>query len=770
MSQTKAQLIDPVDGTIVNADINASAAIAGSKISPDFGSQNITTTGIIKIADGSVSAPALAFTDDLDTGIFSVSQNTINFTTSGVERLEIGTSLTVFNDGGADVDFRIEGSGEDNLFKVDAGNDRIGIGTSSPDNLLHLFESSTTQTADASSQLVIEKNSNSGITILSGNVHNGRILFGDSGDNDIGQIDYDHNSNYLRFVVNGGERLRIDSSGNVGIGTTSPSRKLHVDSSFIRVDDGYGLDSSGSSERVTLDNGFVSLTTNSTERIRIDSSGRLLHGVTTNIPVDSVAGAKLQVHNNASVITASFTGYGAHAGGSVIALGKSRSSTVGDGTGAVQNGDTLGDIRFGGSDGTDMVTTACAIRGEVDGSVSSNTIPGRLEFSTNGTERLRIGSSGNVTVKTDDVALSGSGTLRINSGSTAGALNLDGGSTNHGGEINLTGGSNGGQIQFRSGAGAGQQSERMRIAATGDVLIATTSASIFNDNTGGGFNFKSDGQFVLKKQATSAADPLVWLNDTGQTTNKSIVFAQDGSEKANIGLAGNDATITVNGSERMRVTSDGRLFIGSSNPAASTNADDLCIGNNDGSGETGITLGSNTASGIRWADGSNNSAAVLEYQHNNTRFGIASEGSTRLVIDSDGIKFNGDTAAANGLDDYEEGTFTPTSSAITLSGTIAGHYTKIGDLCYVSTIFQIPSTSNTSDIEINGLPFNAKNGTDGNFIQGGYTIYHNQGSPHNVLLANNNNQLVLYKLDGQRQTFNNFSNKHLRMAAVYKVA
>ena len=45
MSQTKAQLIDPVDGSIVNADINASAAIAGSKISPDFGSQNIVTTG-----------------------------------------------------------------------------------------------------------------------------------------------------------------------------------------------------------------------------------------------------------------------------------------------------------------------------------------------------------------------------------------------------------------------------------------------------------------------------------------------------------------------------------------------------------------------------------------------------------------------------------------------------------------------------------------------------------------------------------------------------
>jgi len=51
MSQTKAQLIDPVDGTIVNADINASAAIAGSKISPAFTS-NITGTGDLTLSSG----------------------------------------------------------------------------------------------------------------------------------------------------------------------------------------------------------------------------------------------------------------------------------------------------------------------------------------------------------------------------------------------------------------------------------------------------------------------------------------------------------------------------------------------------------------------------------------------------------------------------------------------------------------------------------------------------------------------------------------------
>ena len=66
-----------------------------------------------------------------------------------------------------------------------------------------------------------------------------------------------------------------------------------------------------------------SVETGGNEAFRIDSGRRLLHGVTSNTPVCSVAAAQLQVHNNASAITASFTGYGNHVGGSVIALGKS---------------------------------------------------------------------------------------------------------------------------------------------------------------------------------------------------------------------------------------------------------------------------------------------------------------------------------------------------------------------------------------------------------------------------------------------------------------
>ena len=48
-------------------------------------------------------------------------------------------------------------------------------------------------------------------------------MFGDDGDADIGFIQYKHDDNYLRFCTITSEQMRIDSSGNVGVGNTSPS-------------------------------------------------------------------------------------------------------------------------------------------------------------------------------------------------------------------------------------------------------------------------------------------------------------------------------------------------------------------------------------------------------------------------------------------------------------------------------------------------------------------------------------------------------------------
>ena len=88
MSQTKAQLIDPVDGTIVNADINASAAIAGSKISPDFGSQNIVTTGETTTSDVFLG-DSILHTGDTNTKIRFSANDTVTVETGGSERFRV---------------------------------------------------------------------------------------------------------------------------------------------------------------------------------------------------------------------------------------------------------------------------------------------------------------------------------------------------------------------------------------------------------------------------------------------------------------------------------------------------------------------------------------------------------------------------------------------------------------------------------------------------------------------------------------------------------
>jgi len=98
--------------------------------------------GSCPLPDGSSTAPSLFFDDDTNTGIFSSAADTLNFSTGGTERLELGTT-TVFNEDGADVDFRIEGDGQANLFHVDAGNDRIGFGTGSPSTFIHAITANT---------------------------------------------------------------------------------------------------------------------------------------------------------------------------------------------------------------------------------------------------------------------------------------------------------------------------------------------------------------------------------------------------------------------------------------------------------------------------------------------------------------------------------------------------------------------------------------------------------------------------------------------------
>lgn len=83
----------------------------------------------IALENGTAAAPSLYFKDSgTDTGVYSPGADQVAIATAGVQRVKFnGATEVVFNDDGADVDFRIEGDTEPNLFKVDAGTDQVQV-------------------------------------------------------------------------------------------------------------------------------------------------------------------------------------------------------------------------------------------------------------------------------------------------------------------------------------------------------------------------------------------------------------------------------------------------------------------------------------------------------------------------------------------------------------------------------------------------------------------------------------------------------------------
>jgi len=124
-------------------------------------------------------------------------------------------------------------AGTTNMTITSAGN--VGIGTASPHTgaKLHIVDGAgTAPTMAAGDVLTIQNNDgtddNAGFTSIAGTAGISYVSFGDSGDKNIGGLNYYHSDNSLRFIANASERMRITSSGNVGVNSTATNAKLEV--------------------------------------------------------------------------------------------------------------------------------------------------------------------------------------------------------------------------------------------------------------------------------------------------------------------------------------------------------------------------------------------------------------------------------------------------------------------------------------------------------------------------------------------------------------
>ena len=210
------------------------------------GTNGINSSGVIVAPDGSASAPSITNDGDTNTGIFFPAADTIAFAEGGAEAMRIDSS----------------------------GN--VGIGESTTLGKLHVkAEDTSVSSVSAQGNLLVLEGTENGLSILSSAAGAGYINFGDSGDNDIGIILYDHSSNSMRFNVNAAERARITSGGALLVGKTVTSFGT---AGALMSPDGYGMftvnaDTTLYVNRLTNDGTLVSFNQAGVEEGTISVSG-----------------------------------------------------------------------------------------------------------------------------------------------------------------------------------------------------------------------------------------------------------------------------------------------------------------------------------------------------------------------------------------------------------------------------------------------------------------------------------------------------------------
>ena len=544
----------------------------------------------------------------------------IDNTGTGGDTWRIWSTNDAASDGGGKLGFYNEDTATRAMTLDSSGN--VGIGTVSPTTLLEIKD--TTATA--------------GLCITADNASNSDLNLGDEDDVNIQRIRSDHTSNSLQFQTNNGERMRIDASGNLLVGTTStnPAGGTGVGiqlNPIGQVNTSRSGGASGVFNRTTSDGEIIQLKKDGTTVGSIGSISSDLFIAEGN------SGFRFDGENNAVYpcsTTASTNG--------TLTLGAS--------------GAKFKDLHMSG---TAYIDTALGVgttspAAKVDIVDTAADVQLRV-YKFDGTNNTRL------TLTADD----------------------------SGAKIHYRDATNGGALRFNNNAG-----EMARFDASSNLLVGKTS----DNNAVAGTTISNSG--IVKVTRTDWSLLLNRLSTDGSLA----LFQKDGTTVGSIGV---DTTRPFIASTAMGVKIAGAEIHPTNSSGTSTDAT--------------YNLGSGT---YRWKD---------------------------LYL-SGGVYLGG-TGTANKLDDYEEGTWTPTIQGSTTTGVGVysaqnGTYTKVGRLVTVQANISVTSwtTDPVGNLRLAGLPFSGKSGAvnTGSLMSSNfnYSVGGSDAITASVYMAGGTNNLRVY--------------------------
>ena len=398
---------------------------------------------------------------------------------------------------------------------------------------------------------------------------------------------------------------------------------------------------------------------------------------------------------------------------------------------AVAANDILGQIDFQAplETGTDATAIAAAIRAVAQGTFSASVNATDLIFYTGhseaATEKFRMTSQGELGVGGANYGTNGQVLTSGGAGAAPTWADASGGSFSGPGSS-----TDNAVVRFNGTGGATGQNSGIIIDDSNNITgAANVTLSGELDAATGDFSGDVDVDGTLETDALTIGGTALLANDTN---NRVTTATGSGTLNGEANLTFDGSTLAVTGA--LTTTGDysstssetGFKYLtlkNTNNTAGADRASALVLGgaiNADGYTQGNIEfhyLDTTVAQIVGMSSGSTSGTGRGGALRFFTKADNGGNNERLRILAGGGLTFNGDTAAANALDDYEEGTFSPVlrySTSSYTSSDNSGRYIKIGRLVWISANLTITNAqvNNGSDtLNIQGLPFTCTNET-----------------------------------------------------------